>query len=97
MEIDKVGSNLAHQYVSQTQAAQQIAAVKGEAARKSSGQDRVDLSPEALLLQHAQQAALDAPDLRADLVDQVRQRIATGSYQIDAARIADRLLGGDLA
>lgn len=97
MEIDKVGSNLTHQYVSQPQAAQQIAAAKGESARKGSGKDRIDLSPEALLLQRAQQAVLDAPDVRADVVDQVRQRIAAGSYQIDAAQIADKLLGGDQA
>lgn len=73
----------------------------GRAARTGTtgatgGSDEVRLSPQALEMQKLRDAVLGAPDVRQDVVDQVRDEIASGRYRIDGTRIADELLKEDL-
>ncbi|MFA7250115.1 MAG: flagellar biosynthesis anti-sigma factor FlgM [Dehalococcoidia bacterium] len=53
--------------------------------------DRVQFSAAALDLSRALQAASDAPDVREDRVEALRAAIENGTYQVDAAGIAERL------
>ena len=60
----------------------------------SMGTDTVELSPASRLFEKALAAAKNAPDVRMDRVDAVRSQISAGTYKIDAAAIAARLLAG---
>ena len=60
--------------------------------------DGSQLSEEAQALRKALEAVGDAPDVRADVVAQFRQRIASGEYTPNpdaiAGKIVDRLFNG---
>lgn len=53
---------------------------------------KVELSSRSRELQAALQAASNAPDVRTDLVDKVKDQIAKGTYEVDPARIARGIL-----
>jgi negative regulator of flagellin synthesis FlgM len=57
--------------------------------------DRVSLSPSALLHKAAHEAANRAPDVRREKVDGIRERLANDDYTVDAGRIARKLLESD--
>lgn len=57
--------------------------------------DTISVSQDALLLTEALQAAQNAPDVRTDMVEEIRARLANGTYQLDAKRIAMGLLRED--
>lgn len=57
--------------------------------------DKVSVSRDGLLLTEAMRAAQTAPDIRASKVDNIKARIADGTYQIDASRIATALVRED--
>ena len=59
------------------------------AASKS---DRVEVSEGAQLLASAISAANEAPAVRTDLVERLRQKLNAGEIGNDSARLADRLI-----
>jgi negative regulator of flagellin synthesis FlgM len=61
-------------------------------AVRSRRTDSVALSSEAVLLARSLQAAHAAPDMREELVAQLRASLQDGTYRIDARRIAGQLL-----
>ncbi len=71
---------------------------RGEDARQSrksesaSGRDDVQLTHTATSLKHIEARLASVPDVDRARVDAVRQRVESGSYKVDANRIADRLL-----
>lgn len=56
--------------------------------------DRAVLSERAQDVLVAQRALQSMPDIRSDRVEAVRQKLATGTFQVDAAQIVDKLMGG---
>lgn len=54
--------------------------------------DSVALSSEAVLLARSLQAAQGAPEIREELVAQLRASVQDGTYRVDAQRIAGQLL-----
>jgi len=54
--------------------------------------DRVQLSGDAALAAAACRAAEQAPDIRQDLVEKMRAKLAAGEIGNDAERLADRLI-----
>lgn len=54
--------------------------------------DRVSLSPQARELVEARRALDAISDVREDIVAEIRERIATGTYRIDAEAIADKMV-----
>jgi negative regulator of flagellin synthesis FlgM len=54
--------------------------------------DRVSLSPQAKELLNAQRALAAMPDVRAEKVDEIKARIADGSYRIDSEKIAAKMI-----
>lgn len=56
------------------------------------GSDRVDVSPAGSLVSQAMHQANTSPDVRQDLVERMRQKLAAGEIGADAARLADRLI-----
>jgi negative regulator of flagellin synthesis FlgM len=54
--------------------------------------DHVTLTGSALILQKLSEAVAGAPVVNAANVAAVKQSVQSGSYQIDAGRVADKLL-----
>jgi negative regulator of flagellin synthesis FlgM len=52
----------------------------------------VELSPRSRELHAALDAARQAPDVREDVVRDLRQRVQDGTYQVDPERIARRMI-----
>lgn len=62
------------------------------APRQAAGRDRVEISAEAAAVQRLVAMARQLPDVRADRVAEIRERIASGTYQVDPEQVAERLL-----
>jgi negative regulator of flagellin synthesis FlgM len=58
----------------------------------SSQPGEVEITPTAQLLATVAQQIAGTPDIDRSRVDSIRQALASGSYQIDASRVADGLL-----
>ena len=56
------------------------------------GGDRVEVSADARLLGKAVDAANKAPEIRQDVVDRAKAKLAAGEIGNDAGRLADRLI-----
>ncbi len=94
MEIRSMGNQ--NPYLFQTgevQGPQAREAAGGAAeARSATQSDSVNLSPDAQLVRKAAEAAAQAPDVRSDRVQALRDQIAKGEYTVDAGKLADKLL-----
>lgn len=67
-----------------------------EAASTSQG-DRVRLSSDAKLLGSAVKAASQSPDIRPDVVERARQKLAAGEVGRDVVKLADRMIDSFLS
>ncbi len=54
--------------------------------------DRVSLSPQARELLKAQRVLAAIPDVREDKVEEIKARIADGTYRIDSDQIAAKMI-----
>lgn len=54
--------------------------------------DGMKISPEALELQRLRDEIFNRPDVRQEVVDQLKDEIRSGRYNIDGTRLADALL-----
>ena len=91
---DQIGTS------SETQQAQATDRVRpGTDARTGAmtGGDRVELSRDAQLMDSAVKAAASSPEIRQELVDRARQRLASGELGRDLEKLADRLIDHLLA
>ena len=61
-------------------------------ARRAPGRDRVELSAEATAVRRFTELARQLPDVRADRVEEIRQRLAGGEYRVDPHAVAERML-----
>ena len=59
---------------------------------KSSTSDTVSLSDDAVQLGKLENSAVSTPVVDAQRVEQVKQAIADGSYEVDPKKIADKLM-----
>jgi flagellar biosynthesis anti-sigma factor FlgM len=62
----------------------------GAAAGRAS--DRVELSTDAKLMDSAVRAVAAAPEVRQDIVERARQKLAAGELGKDVERLADRMI-----
>ncbi len=68
------------------------------AARGPGGTDSpVTISDQAYLMKQARDIANSVPDISADKVSDLKRRIKDGSYKVDSAAVADRLVDDHLA
>jgi flagellar biosynthesis anti-sigma factor FlgM len=65
---------------------------QGGAVSPAGGTDRVELSGDAALRVAALKAALDAPAVRADVVDRMREKLDRGEVGRDSTRLADAII-----
>lgn len=55
--------------------------------------DKVSLSSASRDMQAAKDSVAAAPDVRQDKVDEIKQMVASGNYEIDPGKIAEKMLG----
>ena len=84
-----------------TGAADKAKAAKTENPKPSqaalSQSSQVQISDEAKLMRQAADAVRSMPEVRADRVAALKKQIAEGTYHVDSADIADRLVDEQLA
>jgi negative regulator of flagellin synthesis FlgM len=61
-----------------------------------SERDRVELSVRSREMQHIQDLIQSTPDVREGVVERVRQSIQSGTYNVKAEQVAEKILGGNL-
>jgi flagellar biosynthesis anti-sigma factor FlgM len=93
--INKVQSNLPAGYLNNVnQVENQRGAVpqvdKGRQIETSAAE--VSISDDALAMQRHMQAVKDAPDVRADIVQEVKAQIQAGTYKVDVNSLAEKML-----
>lgn len=59
--------------------------------------DKINISSKVKMYQDIRQAALDAPEIRTDKVNDIEHKIANGSYSPDYNAIADKLLSPNIS
>ena len=67
----------------------------GEAS-VNSGSDRIELSVRSREIQHLDGLVRSTPDVREAKVEQIRSAVESGTYNVKAEKIADKILGGNL-
>lgn len=65
---------------------------KEEPIEKSTAPDALALSNESRIKQQAMQAAQQAPDIREDVVKELKEKIAAGTYTIDEGKVAEKMI-----
>lgn len=69
---------------------------KDSAATAQAG-DSVRLSGDGKLVDRARRAAMDAPEVRAEKVERLKQLVESGQYEIDPQKTAAKLVEEDLS
>lgn len=95
MKVDNVNSNR----ITQKQAENTTGVEKSQKSDRENmesiaGKDKASLSDDARILAKSRTALEETPEIRADRVEQLRQQIEAGEYQIPVQSLADRLLAG---
>lgn len=67
-------------------------ATRAAATSESGGADQVTLTQSALNLQKVAAAVANAPVVDAQKVESIKLAINSGTYKVDAGRIADKIL-----
>jgi len=56
------------------------------------GDDKVELSSQAMDLKKMQQQAMSTPDVRTEKVDNIKLQVDNGNYKINTEQIAEKLI-----
>ena len=62
----------------------------------SSGPDKLELSVQGRNVQHLDDLIRSAPDIREAKVEQISRDLQTGTYNVKAEKIAEKIIGGTL-
>ena len=60
--------------------------------KTSASGDSVELSQEAKTMGKAMEVLDNLPDIREEKVAEIRERIASGTYQVDGKKIAEKMI-----
>jgi negative regulator of flagellin synthesis FlgM len=80
--------------VQRLDSAQQSTRARNNAGDSES--DRLELSNRSLEISHLNDLIQSTPDIREARVEQVRKSIESGTYNIKAEKIAEKIIGGNL-
>lgn len=69
---------------------------QSSSGQRAESSDSVSLSSEARLLGAANSEALSSPDVRADKVRELKEKVKAGTYQPDIKKAAANLIRDDL-
>ncbi len=98
MEINSkntlAGLNPSVQRIDGQQHAQRSQKTGGENPTSSS--DRIELSVRGREIQHLNDLIRSTPDIREAKVEQIRNAVESGTYNVKAEKIADKIIGGNV-
>jgi len=98
MEINSknalAGLNASVQRIDVQQHAQRSQKAGEESPAPSS--DRIELSVQGREIQHLNELIRSTPDIREAKVEQIRNAVESGTYNVKAEKIADKILGGNM-
>jgi flagellar biosynthesis anti-sigma factor FlgM len=92
MKIEGSKPNLESVAAQRTDRASTDRAKQAAGAVTSQGNDRVQVSGDAALAAKARRLADETPDIRYDLVERMRAKLAAGEIGKDAEPLADRMI-----
>ena len=58
--------------------------------------DRLELSVESREISHLQDLIRSTPDVRESRIQEIRNQIESGTYNVKAEKIAEKIVGGNL-
>ncbi len=96
MEITPKDSVNIEAYVNQVQEKDKVDAAAEQPEKQQNKADTVALSNAAKNIQEAQKQLEAIPDVREDKVAQLKEQIENGTYEMDAEKIADKMLKDSL-
>lgn len=95
MKIDNVNSNrITQKQTENTTGVDKSQNSERENNESIAGKDKASLSDDARVLAKSRMALDEIPEIRTDRVEQLRQEVASGEYQIPVQELAKRLLAG---
>ena len=62
----------------------------------TSSSDRIELSVRGREIQHLAELIRSTPDIREAKVEQIRNAVESGTYNVKAEKIADKILGSNV-
>lgn len=65
---------------------------KVKESNRLSKKDEFSISKEAKEIQRAMKAAKNSPDIRKEKIQEIRERINSGNYNVDAKKIAEKMI-----
>ena len=92
MEIEKNQGIQIDTYVNQVHDKNKISASKDKPENSAVKTDTVVISDAAKRIQEAKMQLDEIPDVREDKVAQLKKQIESGTYEINAEKIADKLI-----
>lgn len=96
MEITPKDSVNIEAYANQVQEKDKVDAAAEQPEKQQNKADTVALSNAAKNIQEAQKQLEAIPDVREDKVAELKEQIENGTYEIDAEKIADKMLKDSL-
>ena len=82
--------------VRQLDGVQQSAQTDKSGSDRNSGSDRLELSIQGREAQHLDDLIHSTPDIREAKVEQISREVHTGTYNVKAEKIAEKIIGGTL-
>lgn len=70
---------------------------KGAAGKKSAGGEHVQVSDAASLREKAQVMLADMPEVRLERIEEIRDALEKGSFQMDSRKVAVQIVSNALA
>ena len=58
--------------------------------------DRLELSVRSRQISHLNELIQSTPDIREEKVEQVRKELESGTYNVKAEKIAEKIIGGNI-
>lgn len=93
MNISNTGPRELYNQVQMTKVENRVNAQSGQSHGTAQvHSDKVSVSDEGVLRTEAYRTAMNSGDVRQDKINSIKDRIANGSYEISATRIAANLL-----
>jgi negative regulator of flagellin synthesis FlgM len=94
MKVMETNVSYARQAYSNESVAQQPETQKAEQQQSNAvPEDKVSLSNDSRDMKMAQEAINAAPEMRLEMVGQLKDAVDQGTYKVDASNIADKMIG----
>lgn len=92
MEITPKDSVNIEAYVNQVQEKDKVDATSEQPEKQQAKADTVELSDAGKRVQEAHKQLESVPDIREEKVAQLKEQVENGTYEVDAEKVADKML-----